>query len=699
MAALQHFKAGLLAVAAATAITVEIPTSTWTTSSLLDFMMQSGHCPGELLHLRFSTGVHYIRSPIQVAHLSRHFNIVEISGDGAILDGGIALQSFSPGTSNVWTAPVPEGVSFSQLFVNEQRRPRARSPNAVDMTTASGLYGDDSTFHMLGPLQNCSEPVWGQCPPENALGFLYNTSDARVPTPTWDLSDAWILTFGSWTGIWTQAGQVYPENSTLLYSRPSQYRVGSFGFARNTPSGGRWLIENAFQALDAPGEWYASATQLFYIPMPGETPSSVTAVVANTSTLLDLRGLSGLHVHDLVVRNFAEASATARFGQGYSTSAAIEIAFASNVTIQRVNVTAGMGSGILVEAGVVGLTLDGLQITDVGGNGISAMLLDGAPNNITDMVISNCTVRNVGFVYLGQPGGIVVSGVSVSVLHNEVSDVPYGAIQAGWQHGTVQPAVRPEQDTFTIAYNYVHDFGLGVLSDFGGIYVSAWAGDDCWTRDPPTCYTPTQVHHNLVTSGRHYAGGYGSNAGYMDEGVGGVLWHHNVFSDVGNVNLYFHCGTNNSAWNNVFYAAQQMASPTSGGGALGGCNTGGFTPADGEAVSVYGNIIVLNVTAHPMDMGDLWLPNAGPNSTSDTTAADNNVYWATGGVQPSSLIWPNGTTLAEWTSLTGNDVHSLIADPLFVDAPGGDFSLQPTSPAWALGWTPIDLSSVGPLPQ
>ena len=43
----------------------------------------------------------------------------------------------------------------------------------------------------------------------------------------------------------------------------------------------------------------------------------------------------------------------------------------------------------------------------------------------------------------------------------------------------------------------------------------------------------------------------------------------------------------------------------------------------------------------------------------------------------------------------GHDQHSLIADPKFVNAAEHDFRLQPDSPAFQLGFAPIDTSQIG----
>jgi len=51
-------------------------------------------------------------------------------------------------------------------------------------------------------------------------------------------------------------------------------------------------------------------------------------------------------------------------------------------------------------------------------------------------------------------------------------------------------------------------------------------------------------------------------------------------------------------------------------------------------------------------------------------------------------------SLAEWRKM-GFDKHSVIADPLFVDPEHDDYRLQPESPAFNLGFYPIDVDKIG----
>lgn len=73
--------------------------------------------------------------------------------------------------------------------------------------------------------------------------------------------------------------------------------------------------------------------------------------------------------------------------------------------------------------------------------------------------------------------------------------------------------------------------------------------------------------------------------------------------------------------------------------------------------------------------------------------AANLYYLPVNGV--STPQWPNHTTWDQWHTKGGNDRYSIVADPLFVDAAGGDYRLQQASPARALGIEGVDQCSIG----
>ena len=76
-------------------------------------------------------------------------------------------------------------------------------------------------------------------------------------------------------------------------------------------------------------------------------------------------------------------------------------------------------------------------------------------------------------------------------------------------------------------------------------------------------------------------------------------------------------------------------------------------------------------------------------------------FWTCGsrGPQLDQYYFPNttrgNTSWLQWRS-RGQDVHSLLADPLFVDVTWRNFKLRPSSPALTAGFVEFDLATVGP---
>ncbi|MCS6950040.1 MAG: DUF5123 domain-containing protein, partial [bacterium] len=71
---------------------------------------------------------------------------------------------------------------------------------------------------------------------------------------------------------------------------------------------------------------------------------------------------------------------------------------------------------------------------------------------------------------------------------------------------------------------------------------------------------------------------------------------------------------------------------------------------------------------------------------------DYNLYWREG----SGEVRFVDLTFEQWRA-KGQDVHSVIADPLFVAPDKGDFRLRAGSPATKIGFQPIDISKAGRL--
>ena len=106
-----------------------------------------------------------------------------------------------------------------------------------------------------------------------------------------------------------------------------------------------------------------------------------------------------------------------------------------------------------------------------------------------------------------------------------------------------------------------------------------------------------------------------------------------------------------------------------------------------------------NLTGNILDASDTAtiFTSINPNEYG-TSVFDLNLYWR----NHRWIVFPGNQSFWAWREhgVPGGsrpqDRHSRIADPHFVDADGGDFRLEPFSPAFKLGFAQIDFEAVGP---
>lgn len=622
------------------------------------------------------------------------------TGPGTKITGGVTVTNFTEGTDGSWRANVPPGTSASQLFVDGNRRPRARAPNVVgDASDASAFFSPASTFAWAAPL--CAPPACNASNPVNGDGLVFSATDG-IDT-SWDFSVAEVTAFSSpWSTCVERVRAVFAANRTILFTERCLYSLTSFS---PVETGRRWLIENVRGALDAPGEFFLNESEslLEYIPLPGESIVGFSAVLTQHGSLLVVNQ-DGLAFEDLTVE-FAAIDSGLPSGTGgrsnFAQSGAIEVN-ASDVSFMRVTVAHTGANCIVLRPGVAHVTIANNTLVDCGGHGVFMDTQDKA----VDILITDTRITGVGFTYLSQPTGILLNGGSnISAVHNAVFNSSYTGISVAWMHGVAVPST-PSSYRFNVSYNRIADFGRGILSDFAGVRVAINNGDSCFLTD--TCYVPTLVSNNVITGGRHYS--YGANGLYTDNAVAGVDAIANIIADVDGMGVQLHCGVNNSFSNTLIFDARaerdgNCSSSDTYTAIIAGCNgwrfsNGSIIPAPFSA-AIAQNILVATRCNLFSDVG-VW-PNPAPgrypsNFASTNFSANNNVYFSLPGSHspPPPLRFPQNMSFDEWKATSGNDVFSIIGDPLITDPRHGDFTILPASPAWALGWQAIDTSSIGP---
>lgn len=618
---------------------------------------------------------------------------------GATIDGGVVLDKFTVISNSLWQTPLPIELAnssggLSALYVNGDRRLRARAPNAVGLPPWSfqNLVGDAATFHMTSPIEPCTLPSFGKCPEVDRHGFIANLGEQGSPNASWgDLSGAFVAVAQAWQFEWTTLSAINFTSGRVDFNTPTVSAVGAFGSdsKRPSPSGGRWFLENAMGALDYPGEFYIDLVRqvVLYVPLPGETPATVVAVIPNLTTLTHVRGgdkapVSNITIADVAFRNFGEGGPLARLGYWAYSAGLVIGPNTENVTLRNLTITAGVATGVGISPPhVIDTLLDRLTIHDTGGRGIGPIGdLTTTVQTCSALTVANTTVSHVGFVFFSGACGVAAAASGTRIVNNDISDTPYSGVMWDMPGGPSRDAAP----TFEVAFNRITDTMQGVLSDGASVYITANEDDVAALN-----WVASDVHHNFIASSHNYDGGYGANGLYSDHATSGTAFFSNIITGFGGRAGSLHCGNGLRFESNLVYdvTQQNFSSGGKNNGALSSCGTNSSEP--GFSANVSGNIFFLVGTRNAWAPQDVtWSP---PN---DIITGGRNLWWG-----PGPIVFPGASSLPDWNSKTGGaEARSLVADPLLADPARGNFTVLPNSPAWALGWIMIDETAIGVLP-
>ena len=200
-------------------------------------------------------------------------------GERVILSGGALLQlQWEPYRDGIVRAAVPAGSDFDQLFVANRRQMRARYPS---FDPERPLMGEGGYVNAVG---GSDEP--GR---EELIFDPASFTTRHWPRP----SEAVVHVFPShyWHNAQYRITEIDWERSAI--------RLGEGGWqthrflAPNSFSGkSRFFVDNVFEELDTPGEWYldSAANVLYYLPPPEIDLESAEVVAPRLERLVELRG-------------------------------------------------------------------------------------------------------------------------------------------------------------------------------------------------------------------------------------------------------------------------------------------------------------------------------------------------------------------------------------------------------------------------
>lgn len=621
-------------------------------------------------------GTYYLEQPLVFTAADSGTSYVAAPGEKPVISGGVKLNlQWQPYKDGIMQAKVPTGVTFDQLFVNGKQQPLARYPNYDPKATVFHGYAADA----FNPerVSRWADPTGGfmhaiQGPRWGSYHFVIKGKDAS----------GHLIYEGGW-----QLNRTGDLNK--------DYR----------------FVENIFEELDAPGEWYLNTktSTLYYYPAPGINPTTATFEGAGIRTLVDFEGSEQQPVKNVTLKGLTfEHSARTfmdtrvpllRSDWTIARAGALLVTGTENCTIEDCTVHEVGGNAIFVNMYNRHLTIQGCHIHDIGASGVCFVgdthaqrnarfqaprsgknngplaeeikaaggdgqaklgtdAMDRTPGPLTanypaDCLVSDCLIHDTGGVEKQTAGVTIDLAQRITVSHCSI----YGSTRSGINIGCGSWGGN------VIEYCDVFDTVLetrdhGAFNSWGRDRWFAFSGGD-WANTmkakwPELPFADT-VEPNTIRNSR-WKCDYGWDIDLDD------------------------ASSNYRISNNV-------------------CLNGGIKIPDGYRRTVENNILVnSSLTAHK------WF-----NNDSENIFRHNIVFapYKTGvgftkGLPgrdvDNNLLHQPGQAPAPASALqqaSGLDQHSLSGDAMFVDPSKGDYTVKSDSPALKLGFKNIPMDQFG----
>jgi hypothetical protein len=353
-------------------------------------------------------------------------------GEQVVISGGEPLHlSWKPYRNGIMMASVPADCATDQLFVNGQRRILARYPNYQPGQILRGYSADalstERTKRWANPAGGYIHAMqaleWGD------LHYLITGKDANGE----------ITYVGGW------------QNNRRMGMHPEQR-----------------YVENIFEELDAPDEWFLNknAHTLYYFPPAGLDLSKAEVEIVRLRSLIEVRGdlnhpvrflrFTGLKFRH-TLRTFMEnKEPLLRSDWTIYRGGALLFTGSEDCLVNDCNIEEVGGNAIFVSNYNRRLTIEGCYIPDAGSNGVAFVGdpqavrsplfeynernsfgdIDLTPgpktdNYPADCLVDDCLICRSGRFELQTAPVEIDMAARITVRHCSIYDVPRAGINIG----------------------------------------------------------------------------------------------------------------------------------------------------------------------------------------------------------------------------------------------------------------------------
>jgi hypothetical protein len=565
---------------------------------------------------------------------------VAYPGEQPVISGGKVIDAeWKPYQDKIQVCVIPEVAAgrwyFRQLSVNGKRQKRSRTPDEGEY-----LRGDAVS----------------------ATSFKFREGHMRK----WhNLEDVEVVCFHSWNETRFRIASLDESSRVVQFRDPKARHIIGW---KGCGGPNRYYLENTLEGVTQPGEWYLDRQtgQLYYWPLEDDV-ASCQVIAPAVKQLVRFEGSvdEDQYVEHLHVSGFTFCDADWHLPEfGYPDCGDVgDIVDPSAITYQAArfckftnNCVKNTGAYAVEVTGDGNLISDN-QIFDTGGGGVITRSFGKERNEITYNHIHHC-----GLVYPSAVGINIDDGGGL-VAHNLIHDITHSGVYGRHWATATQPKERRNQEQgLVIEFNEIFDVMLNI-NDGAGIFI----------RDANIVINNNLIHD--VYAGGSRCPGWGIYLGCETRDT--KVTNNVVYNTLENVHVWYY-DRDVLIENNIFVGSRK-------------CQINYQNPANLK----HENIKFLRNIVYCTETGGHLFSVSGERSL--PVESDYNIMFSTIGCVLNDPIikgLPGVQSFKDWKE-QGFDAHSITADPLFVDLENHDYSLKPDSPAFKVGFQPIDLSHVG----
>lgn len=632
-------------------------------------------------------------------------------GEKVTLSGGRKLAcNWVPYKDGIMMTQLASKGDFTQLFVNGKRQIRARYPNydasepgKSGYLQAAGAVSPGTPSPSPGPNQDMTFSG------EARRGIRFDPSTftkKRWARP----QDAEIHIFQAayWGNLQWKIETIDFNSNSIWFGEGGQ-QIGAKwskdpGVLNNKS---RFFIDNVFEELDSPGEWFLDKEYnvLYYYPEQGTDLHAALIEVPVYEHAVRFEGTQENPVQQIKLEGFRIAHTTSTYLSAYEVPSLSDWAihrggavFAEGTrdcSIEACWFDAVGGNAVFVNNHNRGFVVTGCKFTETGD---SAMCFVGdlAKTNGTQRAFpyecqaTNNLIHDCGF-FGKQIAGVYISRAKrITVGHNLIYNMPRAGICIGdstWGGHIVE-------------FNQTHDT-VRETSDHGPF--NSWGRDRAWSlaqsHAPYTAERSVDAWDVLVDAMEvvmvrnnffNEKSGWGLD---LDDGASNYDIYNNI--SIGGVSMKLREGAYRKVHNNIWYLSKGAPCFHVGN--------------DSNHDRYFNNITVMNPGNTKWPDGWPWWPQmtysviAPPATGPWFEEIDHNCFYTIGAEFQAVVDQLRSEAgkrnaqkynLAEWQAL-GFDKNSVYGDPLFIDPANNDFRVRPDSPALKVGFQNFEMGKWG----